>query len=235
MPRSCEADAFYLGSVIVTRVYVGDHNQVWPCFDCSIPDVELLDPEYNDALMYAPQVCPVMGGPFEDQIKEKVSGIELTQGDAFNGVYSISVSPGDDATWGFFPPAGEEGIGEVIVEAELDAVEDVVGTLTSSVSFYIEISADIDDADDGLLIQVGLMFIHIIEYTDIEASGTKIRAVVPNPTIPDPFETIEVESFNFLGIDEETKVTVDYNISETAKTLSLYYNDIKVGETEVAI
>lgn len=218
MPISCDATAFYYGTVTVTRMYVGT-TVVWPCYDCDIPDVELLDPVYADALMYVPTVCYATSGP--SKLSDKVSEIELTKGPAYVGIWSITFGT-VDKTWGFYPPA-EEDIGEIMVEAELPNIDNV-GVTKSAVSFYITVNNEIPVADEGLLLVVDNLEVEVVASV---FGGTQILARA-NRATPDP--PLEVQASTDLPLDTEVKIIVDFYHDLTTDRLVIYYDGLIVGE-----
>lgn len=220
MPVSCEVVKFYYGTDgLLDRLYAGT-VMIWPCWNCSIVDSEFASPQYSDALMYVPKVCPPITPGFDFEITDAVSHIEMTRGDAYNGLFDY-----DDVTWGFEPPIDSSVYGETIVEAELPAVVDKVGVETSSVSFYLELFDDLTVDEEGLIIKVEDMEIELVASV---FGGTQVLARIPGT--PDP---VEVQATTDLLLNNKMRVIVVYDKAVTPHKFTIYYNENVVGEVTI--
>lgn len=216
----CDVDRLYAGDQEIFKVYAGS-VLVWPCYDCTVEDPEYADEFYDDAVLYIPKVCLAPQVSAAPQIKDAWPNVLLPPGPGYSGIWSVD---GDNVTFGFNEPDVPEKYGQIIVEEESLWLPGFGINSSASVSFKITIEELIGLEQNGLLIQVNGLEVHLNGY---EFFPPAIRARALREGLFFPIETVATHS---LPIGEEVHVIVTYeNIGDfDFERLRIYYD----GEIE---
>lgn len=218
MPITCDVDRFYYGTDgLLDKLYAGD-VLVWPCYNCDTHDPVYARARYSDALLYIPKICIPMSTGAEYLIEDAKSNVQLDKGPAYNGLWSVALA---GQTWGFMPPVTAQ-IGELIVEGELPTTIDIIGNLTSSLSFYLTLTDDISTDDQGILMRIAGMEVELIPSVFF---GTTILARVDRSG-----DSLEIQSTTDLPLDEEIEIIVYYKKDPPHDMLRIYYGSEIVAE-----